>query len=180
MKLKKMILGLSLIFMGAATFAQSEKEQKVMDDANAAKEMLMAPEYGLDYYFNNSEGYVIFPNVGEGAFIVGGASGNGVVYENGNPVGMANLKKIDVGLQAGGQSVMEIIFFKDEASLNKFKDGEFELGAELSATMLKKGAKSITDYSNGVKVFAKPKAGVMADLSVGGQKFSYTPMENLD
>ena len=38
--------------------------------------------------------------MGEGALIVGGASGNGVVYENGSAVGMASLKKLDIGLQA--------------------------------------------------------------------------------
>jgi len=180
MKIRRTFMMLALMLMGSTLFAQSEKDQKVMADANDAREMLMEPQYGLDYYFDNSEGYVIFPNVGEGAFIIGGASGNGVVYENGDAVGMANLKKIDVGFQAGGQAVLEIIFFKDEAALNQFKNGEFELGAELSATILKKGAKSSTDYSNGVKVFAKPKGGVMADLSVGGQKFRYTPLANMD
>lgn len=180
MKLKKKLIMLTLLILGTATYAQSEKDKKVMDDANEAKQMLMEPQYGLDFYFDNSKGYVIFPNVGEGAFIIGGASGNGVVYEDGNAVGMANLKKVDVGLQAGGQSVLEIIFFEDEAALDKFKDGELKLGAELSATILEKGAKSSTNYSNGVKVFAKPKAGVMADLSVGGQKFEYTAMEHLD
>ncbi|KPM32159.1 Hypothetical protein I595_1808 [Croceitalea dokdonensis DOKDO 023] len=180
MKITKLFMVLALMGVAETTFAQSEKDQKVMADANDAKEMLMEPEYGLTYFFDNSKGYAIFPNVGEGALIIGGASGNGVVYEDGNPVGMANLKKIDIGLQAGGQSVLEIIFFEDEAALDIFKDGEYELGAELSATMLKRGAKASTSYSNGVKVFAKPKAGVMADLSVGGQKFEFTPMENMD
>lgn len=180
MKLRKTFMTLALVLMGTVISAQSDKNQKVMADAEDAKQMLMEPQYGLDYYFDNSKGYVIFPNVGEGALIIGGASGNGVVYEDGNAVGMANLKKIDIGLQAGGQSVLEIIFFEDEAALDKFKDGEFELGAELSATMLQKGAKSSTNYSNGVKVFTKPKAGVMADLSVGGQKFEFTPMEDID
>jgi len=33
-----------------------------------------------------------------------------------------------------------------------------------------------TDYSNGVAVFAIPKGGLMAEASIGGQKFSFKPL----
>jgi lipid-binding SYLF domain-containing protein len=36
-------------------------------------------------------GYVIFPNVGKGGFIIGGAAGNGAVYESSELVGFAKL-----------------------------------------------------------------------------------------
>lgn len=35
----------------------------------------------------------------------------------------------------------------------------------------------VIKYKDGVAVFALPKAGLMADASVGGQKFSYDPYE---
>ena len=37
------------------------------------------------------------------------------------------------------------------------------------------GMATNTDFSNGVAVFVLPKAGVMAEATVGGQKFSYRP-----
>lgn len=177
MKTLKSITMLALFFLALGVNAQNEKEQKIIDDAERVKQKMLAKDNGLEAFFNNSSGYVIFPNVGEGALIVGGASGNGVVYENGSPIGMADLKKIDVGLQAGGQAIAEVIFFETDAALAEFKDGEFTFSAEAAAVILEKGASKNANYSDGVVVFAMPKAGVMADASIGGQNFSFHPFD---
>ena len=168
------IASLSLMLLiGYNGIAQTEKSQELMSDAERAKQKMIIADPGLASFFDNASGYAIFPNVGEGALIVGGASGNGVVYENGEVVGMADLKKIDVGLQAGGQALSEVIFFETEAALAKFKENQFKFSAEASAVILKSGASKKANYSDGVVAFAMPKKGVMADLSVGGQKFTF-------
>ena len=178
MKILKSITFTTLLFLAIGLNAQSNKDQKIIKDANKAKDKLMKMEVGLDQFFTNSAGYVVFPNVGKGGFIIGGASGNGVVYENGIIIGMADLKKLSVGLQAGGQAITEIIFFETEADLAEFKEGDFEFSAEASAVALKSGIAVNAKYRDGVAVFALPKAGLMADASVGGQKFAYKPMMN--
>ncbi|WP_282074436.1 lipid-binding SYLF domain-containing protein [Maribacter aquivivus] len=176
MKILKSITFATLLFLAVGVNAQSTKDQKIIKDSEKAKEKLMTMEVGLDQFFTNSAGYVIFPNVGKGGFIIGGASGNGVVYENGTMVGMADLKKLSVGLQAGGQAITEVIFFETADDLAEFKDGDFEFSAEASAVALKSGVSVNAKYRDGVAVFALPKAGLMADASVGGQKFDYKPM----
>lgn len=176
MKILKRITASLVLFMALGVNAQNDKDQKIINDANEAKEKLMTMEVGLDHFFTNSAGYVLFPNVGKGGFIIGGASGNGVVYENGEVIGMADLKKLSVGLQAGGQAITEVIFFETANDLEEFKKGEFEFSAEASAVALKSGVSVNAKYKDGVAVFALPKAGLMADASVGGQKFDYTPI----
>ncbi|MEP2058739.1 YSC84-related protein [Maribacter litoralis] len=176
MKILKSITFAALLFLAVGVNAQSDKDKKVMKDADKAKEKLMTMEVGLDQFFQNSAGYVVFPNVGKGGFIIGGASGNGVVYEDGTKVGMADLKKLSVGLQAGGQAITEIIFFETNEDLEEFKEGDFEFSAEASAVAIKSGVAVNAKYRDGVAVFALPKAGLMADASVGGQKFDYTPL----
>lgn len=146
-----------------------------MEDATEAKSMLLKANSELEEFFENSAGYVIFPNVGKGGFIVGGASGNGVVYENGTAVGMADLKKLNIGFQAGGQAIIEVIFFETSVDLDRFKSENFEFSAETSAVALKSGIAFNAKYKDGVAVFALPKAGLMADASVGGQRFEYRP-----
>lgn len=136
---------------------------------------LLERDAGLQEFFDNSAGYVIFPNVGKGGFIVGGASGNGILYKNEEAKGVANLKKVSVGFQAGGQAVIEIIFFQNESNLNEFMDGEYEFAAGVSAVVLKSGIAANAKFDNGIAVFTLPKAGLMADASVGGQKFTYKP-----
>ncbi|UWX54418.1 lipid-binding SYLF domain-containing protein [Maribacter litopenaei] len=176
MKLKTIIA--TVLFVASANiFAQNDKDKKVMADAEKAKMELKEMD-GMDRFFNNSSGYVIFPNVGKGGLIVGGASGNGVLYENGMAKGMASLKKVDIGLQAGGQALTEIIFFETQEALNDFKDGNYELSANATAIAIDKGIAANANYKDGVAVFTKPKKGLMADLSIGGQKFEYDEMDD--
>ncbi len=177
MKKVRAISIFAVFFIAFAAFSQSDHDKKVIKDAKKAKEKLSKMGSGLETFFQNSAGYVIFPNVGKGGFIVGGASGNGVVYENGVVVGMADLKKLNIGLQAGGQAITEVIFFETQEDLDEFKDGDFEFAAEASAVAIKSGVSVNAKYKDGIAVFAMPKAGLMADASVGGQKFSFTPIQ---
>lgn len=154
--------------------AQNKKDKKIMKDAEKAQKALLKSDSGLQSYFDDSAGYVIFPNVGKGGFIIGAASGNGVVYQDGKTVGMADLKKLTIGFQAGGQAVVEAIFFENDADLIEFKEDEFEFSAEISAVALKSGVAANAKYKEGVAVFVLPKGGLMADVTVGGQKFEYT------
>ena len=173
MKMMKRLLPIFILFMAININGQTKKERKVIRDAKKAKSTLLKNDSALQSFFDDSAGYAIFPNVGKGGFIIGGASGNGVVYENGNIIGMANLKKLNIGLQAGGQAVIEVIFFETTVDLERFKNGDFQFAAETSAVAVKSGIAFNAKYKDGVAVFALPKAGLMADASVGGQKFGY-------
>ncbi|NTW56539.1 MAG: hypothetical protein HGB20_05780 [Chlorobiaceae bacterium] len=128
----------------------------------------------LDRFFENAYGYVVFPSVYKGGIILlGGGHGKGYVYEQGALIGHSKITQLNVGPQLGGQSFAEIIFFKDKRELDNFKHGNFELSAQATAVVVKSGMATNTDYSNGVAVFVKPKSGLMAELTLGGQKFSY-------
>jgi lipid-binding SYLF domain-containing protein len=173
----RVITTFTLLLIAFGASSQNNKDQKVIKDAEKAKAKILKMDTGIEDFFDTAAGYVIFPNVGKGGFIVGAASGNGVVYEDGAIVGMADLKKLNVGLQAGGQAITEIIFFEDDVALNKFKDESFAFAAEASAVALKSGIAVNAKYEDGVAVFAMPKAGLMADASVGGQKFGFVPLQ---
>ena len=177
MKTFKKIIMTSLLFVTVGIVAQNTKDKKVINDAERAKETLLSKDMGLKKFFKEASGYAIFPNVGKGGFVIGGASGNGVVYENGTAIGMTSLKKVNIGLQAGGQALIEVIFFQNDAALAKFKKGNYEFSAEMSAVAADKGQAENANYKDGVVVFALPKAGLMVDASVGGQKFEYRPFK---
>ncbi|MDN3492827.1 lipid-binding SYLF domain-containing protein [Winogradskyella bathintestinalis] len=174
MKIKNSIITMVLTFVTVFAFAQNKDDMRIMKDAEKAMSTLKASDKGLEDFFSNSSGYVVFPNVGEGALIVGAASGNGVVYENGSAIGMASMKKLDIGAQAGGEAYMQVIFFETEETLNEFKEENFEFSAEAKAVIVDKGASKNANYNDGVILFAKSKGGAMADVSIGGQKYSYS------
>lgn len=175
MKMFRLMAVMSMMLFVGVAIGQTKSDKKLMQDAVKAKKTLLKTDSGLERFFDTSAGYVIFPNVGKGGFIIGGASGNGVVYENGDVIGLANLKKLNIGLQAGGQAIIEVIFFETPVDLARFKEGKFQFAAEASAVALKSGIAVNAKYKDGVAVFALPKAGLMADASVGGQKFTYDP-----
>jgi lipid-binding SYLF domain-containing protein len=154
-----------------------ELEKKQIDVAQAIEQMTKE-DPGVQRFFDESYGYVVFPSVGKGGFIVGGAHGNGLVYEQGALVGKAELTQASIGLQAGGQSYVEVIFFEGKEDLHRFKTEDFEFSGQVSAVALNKGASADIDYSNGVAVVTKTKGGLMAEASLGGQKFDYTPIGN--
>ncbi|MGJ8551065.1 YSC84-related protein [Winogradskyella wichelsiae] len=174
MKIRNSIVTMALMFVTVFAFSQNKDDMRVMKDAEKAMTTLKNSDKGLEKFFSSASGYVIFPNVGEGALIVGAASGNGVLYENGVATGMASLKKIDVGMQAGGEAYTQVIFFETEDALNEFKAENFEFSAEAKAVIVDKGASKNANYNDGVVIFAKSKAGAMADASIGGQKFNYS------
>lgn len=153
--------------------AQTEDQKELINDAKEAKAAFTHEDPGMSKLFANAEGYVIFPNVGKGAYIVGGAAGNGVVYENGHLLGMAKLLQVDIGAQVGGQAYRQVLLFNTEAALNRFKEGNLEIAANASAVILEEGKAKSVEFNEGVAIVTMPKAGAMVEASVGGQKFEF-------
>lgn len=163
-------------FMPVALKAQdNDEKEKLLNDVNKARDEFIKTDSLMKNLFDNSVGYVIFPNVGKGAIGVGGAAGNGILFEHGNPVGHAKLKQVTVGFQFGGQAYREVIFFETQAALDQFKGGNFALSAQASAVAVTKGAAANVKYRNGVMIFTQEKGGLMYEAAVGGQKFGYSP-----
>jgi lipid-binding SYLF domain-containing protein len=158
----------------APIFGQSDsKNDKIIADSKSAKTEFTKTDPLMSGLFEKAYGYVIFPNVGKGGVGVGGAAGNGAVYENNALVGMAKLSQLSVGLQAGGQAYREVIFFESKKAMDRFKDSKFEFSAQVSAVAVKAGASGNAKYTNGVMVFTMQKGGLMYEASVGGQKFKF-------
>jgi lipid-binding SYLF domain-containing protein len=173
MKTKK-ILMMVMLFFSITLLAQNADDKKVIKDAEKAKAAFLDANPKLQGYFDDAKAYAIFPNVGKGALIVGAASGNGAVYERGVLVGMANMKQLDIGAQIGGKAYSELIFFKTDKSVQEFMDDNFSFGSNLSAIAADQSPPSFDiTYTDGVAVFTLPKEGLMAEVSVGGQKFDF-------
>ena len=124
-------------------------------------------------YFREASGYAVFPNIGKIGFGVGGARGNGEVFENGKVLGSSTVTQLTIGYQLGAQAFSQIVFFQNKRDLEKFMNGNFEFGASVSAALITEGANASADFKNGVAVMTFSKGGLMYEASVGGQKFSF-------
>ena len=146
-------------------------------------------------FFKNCYGYAVFPTIGKGAFVVGGAYGKGHVYERGKYVGDTSLAQVSVGFQAGGQGYSQIVFFEDKRAFDEFTNGNFEFDAGVRVVAItasaggqagtagasgdvsggKKDALTAGKYYKGMAVFTIVKGGAMYEASLAGQKYSYKP-----
>lgn len=131
---------------------------------------------GMSRFFDNAAGYAVFPRVGKGGIGVGGAHGKGLVIVGDQAVGKTSLSQVTIGLQLGGQVYSQFIFFEDDVALGHFQRGNWEMGAQASAVAVTAGASADANYDSGVAVFTHVGGGLMAEATIGGQKFTYEPL----
>jgi lipid-binding SYLF domain-containing protein len=131
----------------------------------------------LGAYFKEAYGYVVFPTIGKGGLLFAGGYGTGKVFERGEVVGDATITQATVGLQVGYEAVSEVVFFADRQTFEKFKRSPTKLAAQASAYAVSQGYAAKAAYSRGVAVFVRAKAGVMAEASIGGQRFVFRPSQ---
>lgn len=171
----KSFLVLAALCISMISAAQkSTKDQKLITDCRVAKTEFINTDGQMKSLFDNAYGYVIFPNVGKGAIGIGGAAGNGMVYQGGALIGKAKLTQVSIGFQWGGQAYREVIFFENKAAMDRFKENNIELAAQVSAVAATAGASANAKYADGVMIFTQQKGGLMYEASVGGQKFKFT------
>lgn len=168
-------LSAAALSLGACATAPSSKQGKADIQAEAAATLSKAKtkDASLDKQLKNAAGYAVFPSIGKGAIGIGGAYGQGVVYQDGSVIGFTSVSQATIGFQLGGQAYSQIIVFATPKALKNFTDGNLEFSAQATAVALKSGAGANAKYKSGVAVFTLGEEGLMYEASIGGQKFSY-------
>ncbi|MEH6588968.1 MAG: YSC84-related protein [Halioglobus sp.] len=187
-KIQSLLFAFSLAFAGQLALADEyDDARKVFSNAGESAAL-----------FGNAAGYAIFPSVGKGGIGIGGAYGKGRVYSGGKHIGNTSVTQVTYGFQLGGQVYSQIIFFEDQRAVDQFTDGNFEFGAQATATAItaSAGAQASTGggtsagasggkndasttssgYRKGMAIFTVAKGGLMYEATLGGQKFNYEPL----
>jgi lipid-binding SYLF domain-containing protein len=169
-------LAIALALAGCSTAPRSPEGRDALDQtARATLNQLKLEDSSLGIFLSSAYGYAVFPSIGKGGLIAGGSYGKGAVYERGNLVGFADVSQATIGLQAGGQSFSQVIVFQTREKLADFQSGNFTFTGNASAVAVQANAAAGTQFINGVAIFISDAAGLMAEASVGGQRFTYQP-----
>ena len=168
-------LTMSLLAGCSTAPTTSTERDQLIQKAMAEREEWNKVDPGLEALAKKSEGYAFFPEIMKGGLGVGGAYGRGIVFEQNQPIGYADVTQGSLGLQAGGQTYSELIVFENKAALERFKKNQFDFAANASAIIAKTGAAANARFVDGVAVFVRPTAGAMAEAALGGQRVTYVP-----
>jgi lipid-binding SYLF domain-containing protein len=164
--------------LAADSGAPSEKDlKKLKEEVPTTIDNFKKADSTLGDFFKKSVGYAVLPRVAKGGFIIGGARGTGLVYEQGKLIGHVVMTQATVGAQVGGQSFSELVFFENAEALKDFQKSETTMNAQVGAVAAGEGAGKSAKYNQGVAVFTLPRSGLMAEASVGGQKFRFTAIK---
>ena len=186
--MKKLFYIMFLVLLIPATNAWADKYQETIGLFKNAGES--------SAFFNNSYGYAVFPTIGKGGLVVGGAAGKGRVYAKGKHVGNSDFGQVTIGFQAGGQAYSMIVFLEDERAFKEFTSGSYKFGAGVSAVAItagasgeasttgtsagasagKKDASTVGGYQKGMATFTIAKGGLMYEASLAGGGFTYEPL----
>jgi hypothetical protein len=134
---------------------------------------------GLEGFARQSYGYAMFPTVAKGGLGVGAAYGRGVVYEQNQHVGYADLSQASLGLQIGGQAHRVLLVFDDPAALGHFKRGRLDFSADGSGVIVAAGYTASVRFVQGITVFSRPIGGVMGEaVAIGGRWSSFVATDD--
>jgi lipid-binding SYLF domain-containing protein len=182
---------LMIMFILALALANPVQADKFTDTIEVFK-----TSEAVQPFFKSNYGYAVFPTIGKGGIGIGGAYGEGQVYQGGKVTGETSLTKVTIGFQLGGQAFSQMIFFKDKRAYDEFTSGNFEFDATASAVAITAGAQAKAgtegagagasagpatgkqakvSYHKGMAVFSHIKGGLMYEAAIGGQKFKFEP-----
>jgi lipid-binding SYLF domain-containing protein len=154
---------------------KQQAEQPLRQRAQAVLEKLEKKDPGLKQLLRKAYAYAVFPSVGKAALVVGGSYGRGAVFEKGRMIGYGTISQMTIGVQVGGDTFTEILVFHDRKQLERFKRGHMAFAANASAVIVKAAAAGTSDFK-GVTALAYSSGGMLLELSLGGQKFTFKPL----
>ena len=154
----------------AATAAQLNAE------GNAALQRLYSQSARAVRYGRDAHAILVFPKIVKAGFLIGGQSGEGVLFVRGQPSGYYRISAVSYGLQAGGQSFSYALFLMNEKALAYLeRSNGWAIGSGPSVVVVDKGkAMSTTSTTLSQDVYAFPfgQKGLMAGIGLEGSKIT--------
>ena len=174
-----LILASLLLLSGCASTAKKENEDKLNISSEKQKIETALQDFKeqseLDIYFKQAKGIAILPlNIRAGTGF-GGAYGHGWLIVDDNAIGSVLHLQFLVGADLGIQKYHQILFFKTDMALEKFKAGTLEFAGQANATALVWGKGWTPSYGPDTALFTLIDGGLLLEGSVGAHFYSFTP-----
>ncbi|NEX93672.1 lipid-binding SYLF domain-containing protein [Caulobacter sp. 17J65-9] len=168
-----------LVLAAAATPAlarQSGVSPELPAQAKAALDKLLESNPGARKIYGQAAAVLVFPKITKAGLLVGGATGDGVLYARDQPGGYYRWTAASYGLQIGEETYSYALFFMtDEALAYLQKTDGWEVGTGPTLVVADETyAKEVStmNLDKGVYVFIYGQKGLMAGGGVQGAKIT--------
>lgn len=148
----------------------------VVDKATATVNAFAADKdyASLPGLLGKAKAVLVYPQIIEGGFIIGGSGGTGVLLVRDAKTGtysspaFYSMGGISIGFLAGGQAAEVMLLINTQKALDSLLSTKVKLGAEASVAVGPKGAGQGSTVTADIVSFAKAK-GAYANMSLNGQ-----------
>lgn len=179
MKTLKYVSQLLILLLAFNTVVMASIRDKsaseIENDANKALSKFYSEVAGSKAYLQKVKGYVVFPDVVEGGFFIGGKYGEGVLRVGDKSLGYYSITSASAGFLAGGAKYSLVIAFTTDSALQKFMhDDDWESEIDVNMAMAKwNSEEELDDIDFGTDMigFVFDSKGLMGNFTLEGTRF---------
>jgi lipid-binding SYLF domain-containing protein len=140
-------------------------------NAQAALNDLFKQREGTRALFDESQGYAVFSATKAGFFVTGGGGTGVAVNKTTNQRTYMRMGTGGIGLGIGAQQYDLVIFFEDQARLNRFIAGGWDASTNAQAAAGSDGVAYTSSFVDGIAIYQLTDRGLMAQADVSGTRF---------
>jgi lipid-binding SYLF domain-containing protein len=170
-------LALAATFSSLPARADDATEAKALVDKATATVNVFAkdPEHAsLHALLGKAKAVLVYPQIIEGGFVIGGSGGTGVLLVRDPATGnfsepaFYTMGGISIGLLAGGQAAEVMLLVNTQKALDSMLSTKVKLGAGVSVAVGPKGAGQAASITADIISYARAK-GAYASMALDGQ-----------
>jgi lipid-binding SYLF domain-containing protein len=163
------------IMVTFSTQAMAKSAKQIDRDANEAINTFIDENKGGDAFLVKAKAFLVFPDIKEAGFFVGGKYGEGVLRVQRTTKAYYSIKSASVGMQMGAQQYSMIIAFTTDSALNKFLlDDDWKTDIDGKIAMAEWNSKEELDdidFDTDMVAFVFDSTGMMGSLTMEGTQF---------
>jgi len=166
-----------VLLVSFSTFVMANSAREINVDTKEALSDFYQEVSSGQKFLAKAKGYVVFPDVNEAGFFLGGKYGEGALVIDGKIRSYHSITAASVGFQIGMQNYALIIAFTSDKALqdfinDKYDDWETELDKKIvMADWTTDDDVDEVDYGSAMVGFAFDNKGMMGKFSMEGTKF---------
>lgn len=174
----KLISTLLIATMAFTTLSFADSAREIDSDSHKAlQKFYHEVPGGKKFLDEKAKGYIIFPEVNEVGFFLGGQYGEGALRLNGITKSYHSITSLSAGMQMGIQSFSLVIAFTTERALNDFilddDDWETDFASKIVMADWTTDNDDVdeVDYGTSMVGFVYDTTGMIGKFSFEGTKF---------